>query len=254
MWGLRVALVLGIVTLFWALWRSGATTAVWPWAVLVAFVFAEQYAERWLSRRAWRAQSEALWRLEFESAVRLLDELRDFAQGQPRELLRIELQRGAIHSMRGRFADARAIYEKLIEEPQLLGYRAVVENNLAWSLMHLGVVGRALELSRNALAEGEAKRAPHVGLYRGTYAVGLVIAHRCEEAVPMLEQVLAQHSRDGAHAQAARAFYLGEALTELRRVEQARAAYERAAREAPTSIWAEQARAKLGVTHPVRSP
>lgn len=245
MWALRLGLLAGLGVSFGLSLHLSGTQANWLWPVLVGLVLLELAGEWWLKRWAWREHARLVRSGAYGPAAALLRGLKDFSAGRPATLALIDLQLGVIDSLQGRYLEARAVYERLLEEPAMVGYRAIIENNLAWSLMHLGVTGRALQLAKTALAEGEARRVPYAGLFRGTYAVGLVLARRCDEALPLLQRVLSESPGDGAYAQAARAFYLGEALAALGRGAEAHAAYQRALREAPQSIWAAQALARL---------
>ncbi len=240
-WGIRavaVVLLLGLWPVARVLGGSEVRVVV-PGLVAVAALYL--LAERWLVRLLWRELADA----PKVKAEEILAALGPLQAGDPYATAQLAFHRAALLSHDGKYAEARTLLEWLLESEFATPIRSTVQNNLAWALMHLGITKRALELSSQAVRDGEASRDSGIGFFRGTYAIGLYLDGRAAEAVPKIERVLAEHAADGPEAQAIRAYYLGEALEQLGRKEEAVAAYQRSAREAPGSRWAEQARAKL---------
>lgn len=202
------------------------------------------WAERMLVRQAWGDYHVALEAGDTGRARGVLEQLQPFAAGTS-TMRQIELARAGLDLMDERWAQARQGFEALLEDPSLQWYRLVMENNLAWALMHLGIPQRSLDLSRAASAAAERSGHSALGACRGTHAVGLVLAGQAADGVIELERVLKEHAGDGPRMQAIRAYYLGEGYAALGKIEEAREAWQRAAKEAPATAWAGKARARL---------
>jgi tetratricopeptide (TPR) repeat protein len=235
-WVMRVALVL-VCLAAWPASHVLGDVRVVAVAIVIA-VFGYALAERLVLRSAWKKLQNP--QLRPEQLIACCPELEPFHAGEPWRLQALKFCVASAQLSLGEYSAARPVLEALLEVPELAAQRPHIENNLAWALMHLGVVGRALELAARAMSA-----RPDVGYYRGTYAIGLFLSGRAAEAVPLIEQVLREHAGDGAETQAIRAYYLGEALAQLGQADEARAAFERAVREAPGSSWGGKARAKL---------
>jgi len=235
-WAIRAVAVAALLAL-WPVARAfelPEVEVIAPGVVGVAAVYL--LVERWLVRALWRELAGA----PQVKAEEILAALGPLQAGDPYATAQLAFQRAALLSQEGRYAEARTLLEYLLDSQFAAHFRPSVQNNLAWALMHLGITKRALDLSAQAVRAG-----PEVGFFHGTYAIGLYLDGRAAEAAPLIEKVLAEHAADGPLAQSIRAFYLGEALEQTGKKAEARAAFERAAREAPESRWAEAARAKL---------
>src|SRR5262249_44537024 len=106
----------------------------------------------------------------------------------------------------------------------LLGDEKAVmrDNSLAWCLAHTGQTDRAVDIARNTIARASDSLRPFC---HGTLGVALVLARRPQEGMAELEVAL-KTGEDNAEAQCIRAFYFGEALRGLGRIDEAVAAYE----------------------------
>jgi tetratricopeptide (TPR) repeat protein len=119
--------------------------------------------------------------------------------------------------------------------------RARELNERAWCLAQLGRATEAIPLANEALAAGDEHLRPYA---RGTLGTALHLAGNHEEATRCLEKALAEPGPQ-ARAQAARAYYLGEALQALGRTAEACVAYQRAIDEAAFSRYAQRAAERL---------
>ena len=121
--------------------------------------------------------------------------------------------------------------------------RATLNNALAWATALAGDAEAAIPIAEAAIAEGDVLPIEAFALCHGTLGVALVLAQRHEEGLAQLEKATSMGGTP--RAQAIRAYYLGEALRALGRVEDARAAYTRCIDARPTSRWASRARAEM---------
>lgn len=187
-------------------------------------------------------------------AHELMHQLRELYAGSVSALEQLRMNESTVYSTAGQHAQAIAILESIDPARLAAPWRPWYLNNLAWSLAHAGQAARAVGLARESIAASEAAGDRAVlahdlrAFQLGTLGACLVLAGEPEPAVAPLEQALARGGKP--RHQAARAFYLGEALRALGRTDEAAAAYERAATEAPDSEHGERAkaaRARLGI-------
>jgi tetratricopeptide (TPR) repeat protein len=140
-----------------------------------------------------------------------------------------------------RFDEAIAVLEA-IDRPQVPpAFLVTLDNTLAWALAQAGQAERAITLSRSTIPRASDLQRPYC---QGTLGTSLLLAGHPRDAVELLRAALVGGAHD-PRAQAIRAFYLGEALWGLERLEEAVAAYEHAAAVAPRSRHAERARQAL---------
>lgn len=244
-WTLRLCLLAGLAAILVTASVLKLIDLRWAVVAIVLAILGQQFAERKLFERAQRRLSEKLALADLDGATSLLKDLREYASGRPTMIGTIDLNIAHVASLQGNHARAARELERLLDAPHMVGWRTLIENNLAWEFLQLGMVDRGLPLAWKAIGDAEAARLPFAGACRGTYAIGLILAGRAEEGAPMLERVMSDYAADGPMLQACRALHLGDGLRALGREDEAKRAYERAVREAPHSSWAAQAKAKL---------
>jgi tetratricopeptide (TPR) repeat protein len=148
-----------------------------------------------------------------------------------------------------RWAEARAALEQIDAARLPAGIRVSNDNNLAWALAHAGDPQRGAELAQATLTRARGDAPEMVSYCLGTLGAALVLAHRPAEALPSLQQALAE-KHPLPRAQAVRGFYLGEALAALGRADEAHAAWQRALAAAPASRYGKRAAGRLGAPPP----
>ena len=136
---------------------------------------------------------------------------------------------------------AAALLESL-EKGLLVNEKEVMRDNaLAYCLAKSGQADRAVDIAREMIGRASKSLLPYC---HGTLGIALVLANRPQQAITELEVALTTGAED-AEAQAIRAFYAGEALRMLGKMDEAAAAYEWACAEAPESQGAVLARTQL---------
>lgn len=150
-----------------------------------------------------------------------------------------------------RWAEARDVLAR-IDRAQLPEVsRPGVLNNLAYATALAGEPARGAELARRAIEEAKAQGAAYPRerhpFLRGTLGIALSLAGEHEEAIALLEPLVA----DGPpRAIATRAFHLGQSLRALGRFDEAERALSRgAAQDGP---FAERCRDALATMTPHR--
>ena len=176
-----------------------------------------------------------------------LSQLIDYFRDQPRMRELLRMGEASAYVADEKYAEARAILESL--DQGVLGEDALptIQNNLAYCMAHLGEAERGTELARAAVGRADGQGAATVANMLGTLGVCQLFAGHAEEAVTALQKALgrgAQAQPVQRHAQAIRAYYLGEALAKLGRSADANEAWERAVKEAPQTRWAKRAQEK----------
>lgn len=223
-------------SVFWAL--PVAVGAIWLLNRRVA---------TFIAMRAHRRFAALVEQKRTTEAHELMHELRELYAGSIAALEQLRMNESIVYSTSGHHAKAIAMLESI--DPQRLTppWRPWYLNNLAWSLAHTGQAARAVAMARESIAASEAAGDTAVMLedlrafQLGTLGASLVLAGDPEAAVAPLEQSLARGGKP--RHQAARAFYLGEALRALGRADEAAAAYDRAIGEAPDSEHGHEAKA-----------
>lgn len=179
---------------------------------------------------------------------RLAAEIMQCLKATPAVQVAFAAGEGALLAKEGKHREGRAVLEGIDRAPLDPATKAAVLNNLAWVMALGGDARAALPLADEALATAPpATTADARGRYLGTRGVARVLAGELDGGVRDLETVLAAGGTQ--NNQATRAFYLGEGLRALGHHLEARAAYERACREAPESAEGKRARAALDAFH-----
>lgn len=214
-------------------------------ATLVAWWLTQSWA-RGVGARTNAALTKAVTEARHEDALALMAEIRELYAEHPKALLQLGINEASLLALLGRHADALRVLEGITAESLGPEWRPWHANGLAWSLTNLGEHERALELARKSLElsrentgkamAGESLEASQLG----TLGACLVGVGQHEEAREALERSI---SMGGTPAQqAARAFFLGEALSGLGRPDDASEAYARADREDPRGDYASRAK------------
>jgi tetratricopeptide (TPR) repeat protein len=147
-----------------------------------------------------------------------------------------------------RWAEARAALAALNRDKFTDATRVLHANAMAWCLAHDGAAAEAVSLAESACASEAAARPADRPYLHGTRGVALTLDGRYADALAPLQKALA--AGGPAWAQAVRSYYLGQALFALARVDEARAAWERAAAESSQSRWARRAQQRLATAVP----
>ncbi len=158
-----------------------------------------------------------------------------------------KLNKAAALSKAGRFDDSLDVLQSVPHEgldPQLL---PLLLNQRAWCYAHTGKAHEAVTIAHEALdrADDTAGRSfpQWMASFRGTLGASLALAGRFDEALPYLRRALKEHERPDSRS--AVAYYIGVAHEGEGRRDEARANFERSAREAPESLFGNRARSRL---------
>lgn len=182
-------------------------------------------------RRRLRAQYKAAFeRGDHAEAARVRRLLRAGLPDTP--LVRVSelVGDGEMLILQERWAEARDVLARIDRAQLPEASRPGVLNNLAYATALAGEPARAAELARRALEEAKAQgdaypREKHPFL-RGTLGIAWALAGQHDEAIALLEPLLA----DGPpRAIATRAFHLGQSLRALGRFDEAERALSRGA-------------------------
>jgi tetratricopeptide (TPR) repeat protein len=207
-------------------------------------------------RRAVGAESERLMRAiaaeRTGEALEHVASLKEAYADYPSMLAQLGVNEAALLTSVGRNGDALRVLEAIDREKLAAAWRPWHANNLAFCLAEEGQAERGLTLVRESIALSE--RAASLGekilghdaleaSQLGTLGACLVKTGAYEEAREALERSLGLGGAPGLRA--GRAYYLGEALRPLGRLDEAKAAFDQALREAPESPWAKRARSAL---------
>jgi tetratricopeptide (TPR) repeat protein len=216
----------------------------------VAFGIAVATIERTIVRREGRNFAQASLVGPLAGTRRLYDEL---AARSPRWTQSVQA-RVALSNLllrEERFAEARDLLSAIPLRSLPKRVRWLHLDNRAVATAKAGDPALAIPLAKQALACAPANVDPEeVAVTKATLGFAYFLAGRCAEAVLVLEEALSDGT-SGDH-RASCAFYLGEALMTLGRVEDGVNAYRIACDEAPDSSAAQRARAKLGQVVPYR--
>jgi tetratricopeptide (TPR) repeat protein len=255
---IRWGVWLGLVALALALgrWAGGPANAAvvvvalvtwWAWGRIGAFVARGSFV-----RFAALVEAE-----RFDAARVVLGELREVYGASHDVMEQLRLSESSILSLEGRHAEAASLLESIDRRRLDAAWHPWLLNNLAWSLAQTGNGARAVALARESIesAAPDERRVVTIEDLRayqlGTLGASLVVAGEASEAVPVLEQALARGGRP--RDQAARAFYLGEAMRALGRHDEAVDAWRRAAEAAPASEYGKRAETRSRELRPYRS-
>ncbi len=214
-------------------------------ATLVAWWLSQSWA-RGVGARTNAALTKAVTEERYEDALALMADIRELYAEHPKALLQLGINEASLLARLGRHADAVRVLEGISSESLAPEWQPWHANGLAWSLANLGASERALELARKSLQlsqentgkpmAGESLEASQLG----TLGACLVGVGQHEEARENLERSLVMGGTPAQ--QAARAFFLGEALSALGRPDDAAEAYARVDREDPRGEYASRAK------------
>lgn len=218
----------------------------------------QRRANRFIAHRAFVKLYGTMNEERFEDAHALLGDLRRVYARSASALELLRVHEGSVLVLEGRFVDAARLLDSVDRrklEPALVPWFL---NNLAWALARGGEGARAVTIARESIdasgASGDVARTSEDlrACQLGTLGAALFVAGQPGDAIDPLEQAIA---RGGApRHQAARGFYLGEALHALGREDEARTAWKRASEAAPSHDLGRRARDRLeGATTPYRA-
>jgi tetratricopeptide (TPR) repeat protein len=190
---------------------------------------------------------------DFPAMRHELSQLIDYFRDQPRMRELLRMAEASAYVAEEKYAEARAVLEAI--DQAILGEDSLptIQNNLAYCMAHLGEAERAIELAHAAVGRAEGASASTIANLLGTLGICQLLAGHAEEAIPILQKALgrgAQGQPVQRHAQAIRAYYLGEALAKAGRTAEANEAWGRAVKEAPQTRYgrrAQEKRAAAGV-------
>lgn len=256
---LRLRLRLGQFGILFGAGVAGLSVAQTTGLGLVTMLpatFVALWGMRAWGRRAVAAESERLVRAiaaeRTGEALEHVASLKDAYTDYPAMLAQLCVNEAAILSAAGRNGDAVRVLEAIDREKLAAAWRPWHANNLAYCLAEEGQAERGLTLVRESIAISESAASSGEKIVGqdaleasqlGTLGVCLVKTGAHEEARAHLERSLDLGGTPVLRA--GRAYYLGEALRPLGRVDEAKAAFELALREAPESTWATRAREGL---------
>jgi tetratricopeptide (TPR) repeat protein len=155
----------------------------------------------------------------------------------------VQAQRAFFLARQERWTEALGQWRSLDRARLAPAQRVLLDNGVAWCLALTGATGEAVELARAAVAAEADADAKSRAYLHGTLGAALVLDGRHAEALAPLERALA--AGGPRWAQAVRGYYLGCALSALGRVDEARAAWQRAADVAPATRYGHRAREQL---------
>jgi tetratricopeptide (TPR) repeat protein len=233
--GLALAAAVALCALAFAVGRSDG------YAVVVLFgLVGTALLVRWLALAAWAGALRRALRAEDPARARkCLDALGGAYSRSYRNWIE-----ATILGLEDRYGDARRKLETVATHGFSSAHLCSYHNHLAWLMAHTGDAESAIPLARSALER--ARRAyPRLAPYcSGTLGAAYAASGQHEAAIEQLREALERGEAD-THAQAIRAFYLGESLRALGRADEAREAYARATREAGDTRHARRAHTVL---------
>jgi tetratricopeptide (TPR) repeat protein len=221
--------------------------------VTIVAWFAQTRVPTMLARRSFARLARQVNAEDVKGARVTLLELREVYLGSRAAMEQLRLYEAQLLSLERKHAHAAKLLASVDTKVLAKAWAPVLWNNLAWYRVLSGDASNALTAARTSLELSDETTSPLFsggtdlrGLQLGTLGAALAItgdAEHASEAIEKLEQSLA---RGGSKKhQAAREFFLGEALSVLGREDDARAAYARAVEEAPDSELAERATERL---------
>lgn len=245
-WGIWVGLV---VVALYAASKLDSSSILFLVPVVVVTLWAKKKVTSFFVRGAFRRLGRLADAGKFDRAHALLAEIHPFYVGSKANLEWLRVQESSILLREHRYGEAATLLESVDRKALSPGWVPFLLNNLAWSLAHTDRAARAILVARESMeaSTGAGDRPVTTedlrGYQLGTLGTSLTLAGQHEDAIPLLEQALARGGRPTA--QAARAFYLGEALQGLGRHADARVAWKRASDADPKNDFARRARARL---------
>ena len=145
-------------------------------------------------------------------------------------------------SERGEHAEVRTLLEGVVAATDLESdERALLQNNLAWTLLETGEPRRAIALARATLDGLRREDRRLASTLRGTIGCALAACGEPEEAIDLLDDVMARDRSQDLWLVSARLYYRGIALSELGRGDEALAAWEMAHEVQPHGLYGQRA-------------
>ncbi len=142
-------------------------------------------------------------------------------------------------------------YQEALNELQALDAKKlgkkgvpVIENQIAWCKAHLGEPAKARDISESVLSQLETMGPDYFSSAHLVLGTANFLLGRPSEAVPHLEQAYTI-STDAPTRRATAAFYLGEALSALGKLGDAREAYQHAHGALPNGRFGTRALERL---------
>jgi tetratricopeptide (TPR) repeat protein len=218
--------------------------------ILIAAGLSRRHVGSLLIKVAYRQLARDEEAEQFADARRRIAELTEVYRGSRSALEHLRIREAGILSLESRYSDAAALLASIdLAALQHDGWRALVLNNLAWSLALSGEAGRATEVARQSMSASDRAGDRTVLLadlracQLGTLGTALVLSGSAAEGITHLEQALARGGTP--RQQASRFFFLGEGLRDLGRTDEAMAAYRNAIAQTPQSEFGRKASARL---------
>lgn len=208
-------------------------------------------AWRWVWRRAGARLTRAFAREDADGALEIIDSLS--AQSPTRGVReQFIANRGVAMIMDERWKSGVAVLRGLDRKLFGRGMLLLIDNDIAWALIHDGAIEEGLALARATV--DAARVEPTIdptfrGACIGTLGCALVLANMPEAGLVLLREALALVGPP--RHQATRLLYIGDAEQALGRAAEARAAWEEAARLAPASRWGRRAAERLKSAPPL---
>jgi len=199
---------------------------------------AQDPLRRTFLRRAVREMARAAEREELDRARRRLDDLRALLAPTPvPPSLTVSLE-AALLLAEERHEETARLLERVDRSELSERQRPLLDHSMAWALSHLGEHARAVAAAQRAVAAAKGRERC---LVLQTLGVCLFRAGRHRDAVEAFEG--ARTLDRSRQKKSATLFYFSQALAELGRVDEARAALRKAA--TARNRWGARARTEL---------
>ncbi len=241
----RVRLIWVALILLWVVvWFQHPDKSGGKWELLSAFLItvAGIAFANLLARRSLQQFRKALSIEDIPTARREHANLVDFWRRRGRET--IKAYRINILLLEERYQEALNELQAL--DAKKLGKKGapVIENQVAWCKAHLGEPAKAIDVSQSVLPQLESMGPAYGSSAHLVLGAANLLLNRPSEAVPHLEKAYTT-STDAPTRKATAAFYLGEALSALGMVSDARKAYQQAHEALPNGRFGMRASERL---------
>jgi tetratricopeptide (TPR) repeat protein len=223
----RIRLIWVALIVLWVVWFRYPDKSGGKWELLSAFLvtIVGIALANILARRSLRRFRKALSIEDIPTARREHANLVDFWRRRGRET--IKAYGINILLLEERYQEA--LHELQALDPKKLGKKGtpVIENQIAWCKTHLGEPAKAIEISQSVLPQLESMGPDYGSSAHLVLGAANLLLGRPSEAVPHFEKTYTT-SPDTPTRKAIAAFYLGEALSALGMITDARKAYQQA--------------------------
>jgi len=208
-------------------------------------------AWKWIWHRAGIRLQRAFAREDIDAALEIIDSL---SAQSPTTAVREQFvaNRGVAMIMDEQWKSGIAVLRGLDRKLVTKSMRLLIDNAIAWALIHDGAIEEGLGLARATVDAARVEPAIEPksrGACIGTLGAALVLANMPEAGIGLLREALALVGPP--RTQATRLLYIGDAEQALGRAAEARAAWEEAARLAPDSRWGRRAAERLKSAPPM---